>query len=35
MELQDYLINQGLTELAQEFKIKVNRHSEINNLSLS
>lgn len=32
MELQDYLTNQGLTELAQEFKIKVNRHSQMDNL---
>jgi RNA ligase len=32
MELQDYLTNQGLTELAQEFNIKVNRHSQMDNL---
>ena len=32
MELQDYLINRGLTELVEEYKIKVNRHSAIDNL---
>ena len=32
MELQDYLIDKGLTELAQEYSIKVNRHSQIDNL---
>ncbi len=32
MELQDYLIDKGLTELAQEYNLKVNRHSQIDNL---
>ena len=32
MELQDYLINRGLTQLVEEYKIKVNRHSAIDNL---
>ncbi len=32
MELQDYLRNEGLEKLAQEYNIKVNRHGEIDNL---
>ena len=32
MELQDYLIDRGLTKLVEEYKIKVNRHSAIDNL---
>ena len=32
MELQHYLRTKGLAELTQEYKIKVNRHGEIDNL---
>lgn len=32
MELQNYLAHQGLTELVHKFKIKVNRHSQMDNL---
>ena len=32
MELQDYLRDQGLTSLVNEFKIKVNRHQDFSNL---
>ena len=32
MELQEYLRNKGLEKLAQQYNIKVNRHSEIENL---
>ena len=32
MELQNYLKTQGLKKLVEEYNIKVNRHSQINNL---
>ncbi|MCC0176315.1 2'-5' RNA ligase [Waterburya agarophytonicola K14] len=32
MELQDYLRNRGLDKLTEEYNIKVNRHSKIDNL---
>lgn len=32
MELQSYLQNQGLAKLVEEYKIKVNRHRELENL---